>query len=111
MIATAAMEQTSIVACAASGYGKFARRSGRLEPRWVKSARSECLDHLIVFGEANLRRVLSAYVTYYNRWRPHRSLGQAAPCGEVMPPWQHACRTIAAAPVLDGLHHIYRAAA
>ena len=79
--------------------------------RWVKSARSECLDHLIVFGEANLRRVLSAYVTYYNRWRPHRSLGQAAPSGEVMPPRQHACRTIAVAPVLGGLHHIYRAAA
>jgi hypothetical protein len=34
------------------------------------------LDHLIVFNEANLRRVLSAYVAYYNRWRPHRSLGQ-----------------------------------
>src|SRR6516165_6153743 len=31
MIATAAMEQASIVACAASGYGKFARRSGHLE--------------------------------------------------------------------------------
>jgi hypothetical protein len=26
------MEQASIVACGASGYGKFARRSGRLEP-------------------------------------------------------------------------------
>ena len=27
-----------------------------------RSVRSECLDHLIVFNEANLRRVLSAYV-------------------------------------------------
>ena len=64
-----------------------------------------------VFSEANLRRVLSAYVTYYNRWRPRRSLGQAAPCGEAMPLRQQACRKIAAAPVLGGLHHIYRAAA
>jgi hypothetical protein len=40
----------------------------------LRSVRSECLDHLIVFNEANLRRVLSAYVTCYNRWRPHRSL-------------------------------------
>ena len=75
MIATAVMEQASMVACGVSGYGKFAPRSGRLEPnavaeRWVRSARSECLDHLIVFSEANLRRVLSAYVAYYNRWRP-----------------------------------------
>jgi transposase InsO family protein len=55
------------------------------------------LDHLIVFSEANLRRVLSPYVTYYNRWRPHRSLGQAAPCGEATPLRQQACRKIAAA--------------
>jgi putative transposase len=79
--------------------------------RWVRSARSECLDHLIVFSEANLRRVLSAYVTYYNRWRPHRSLGQAAPCGEARPLPRQACPKIAAQPVLGGLHHIYRAAA
>jgi taurine dioxygenase len=38
----------------------------------------------MVFSEANLRRVLSAYVTYYNRWQSHRSLRQAAPCGKAM---------------------------
>ena len=79
--------------------------------RWVRSVRSECLDHLIVFNEVNLRRVLSAYVTYYNRWRPHRSLGQAVPCGEARPLPRQACRKIVAEPVLGGLHHIYRAAA
>jgi hypothetical protein len=52
------------------------------------------------FSEANLRRVLSAYVTYYNRWRPHRSLGQAAPCGEARPFPRQACPKIAAEPVL-----------
>ena len=26
---------------------------------WVKSARTECLDHLFVFGEAHLRRALA----------------------------------------------------
>ena len=74
----------------------------------IKNNNSECLDHLIVFSEANLRRVLSAYVTYYNRWRLHRSLGQAAPYGEARPSLgKHA----AAEPVLGGLHHIYRPAA
>ena len=68
-------------------------------------------SHLIVFSEANLRRVLSAYVAYYNRWRPHRSLGQAVPCGEARPLPRQPCRKIAAEPVLGGLHHIYRAAA
>jgi len=72
--------------------------------RWVRSARSECLDHLIVFSEANLRRVLSAYVAYYNRWRPHRSLGQAAPCGEARPLPRQACRKIAAEPFTAPLH-------
>jgi Integrase core domain len=52
-------------------------RANAVAERWVRSVRSECLDHLIVFNEANLRRVLSTYVTYCNRWRPHRSLGQA----------------------------------
>jgi putative transposase len=86
-------------------------RANAIAERWVRSARSECLDHLMVFNEGILRRVLSAYVTYYNRWRPHRSLGQAAPCGEAMSRRQQACRKIAAAPVLGGLDHIYRAAA
>jgi transposase InsO family protein len=72
-------------------------RANAIAERWVRSARSECLDHLMVFSEANLRRVLSAYVTYYNRWRPHRSLGQSAPCGEAMSLRQQACRKIAAA--------------
>ena len=35
-------------------------RAHAVTERWVRSARSECLDHLIVFNEANLRRVLSA---------------------------------------------------
>ena len=52
--------------------------------------------------------VLSAYVTYYNHWRPHRSLGQAVPCGDARPLPRQACRKIAAEPVLGGLHHIYR---
>ena len=77
------MARTSIVACGVSEYSKFVRRSGRPEPmpsleRWVRSVRSECLDHLIVFNEANLRRVLSAYVAYYNRWRPHLRVAKGA---------------------------------
>jgi transposase InsO family protein len=66
----------------------------------------------ILSDTLDLRRALSAYVTYYNRWRPHRSLGQATPWGEARPlPPRQACRKIAAEPVLGGLHPIYRAAA
>jgi hypothetical protein len=48
--------------------------------RWVKSARTECLDHLSVFNESTLRRAISSYVIYYNHHRPHRSVRQRAPC-------------------------------
>jgi transposase InsO family protein len=34
--------------------------------RLIGSIRRECLDHIVVFGEAHLRRILAAYATYYN---------------------------------------------
>jgi putative transposase len=34
--------------------------------RVIGSIRRECLDHVIVFNERHLRRVLRSYVTYYN---------------------------------------------
>ena len=36
----------------------------------------------VVFGEAHLRRVVSAYAAYYNQTRPHRSLRKDAPLHE-----------------------------
>jgi transposase InsO family protein len=42
--------------------------------RLIGSIRRECLDHMIVFGEAHLRRILGAYAAYYNGSRTHRSL-------------------------------------
>ncbi len=47
--------------------------------RWVRSARAECLDHLLVAGESHLRRVLAAYVAHYNEARPHQGLDQRCP--------------------------------
>jgi putative transposase len=42
--------------------------------RWVRSARAECLDHLLVANEARLRRILTEYVAHYNHARPHQGL-------------------------------------
>ena len=47
--------------------------------RWVRSARVECLDHVLVAGEAHLRRVLAEYVAFYNHARPHQGLDQRCP--------------------------------
>src|SRR3979409_1663318 len=48
--------------------------------RLIGSIRRECLDHIVVFGEAHLRRILAAYNCYYNEVRTHLSLGKDSPC-------------------------------
>jgi len=39
--------------------------------RVIGSIRRECLDHVIVFHEASLRRTLNLYFDYYHRSRTH----------------------------------------
>ena len=39
--------------------------------RSIGSIRRECLDHVIIWGEAHLRHVLKAYTAYYNATRTH----------------------------------------
>ena len=79
--------------------------------RFVGSVRRECLDHVLVLGEAHLRRVLREYVAYFNTARPHQGIGQAVPSvPEPASPIRPAA-PIVAIPVLGGLHHDYRRAA
>jgi len=59
----------------------------------------------LFFSEHNLRRALSTHVTYYNWWRPHRSLGKRAPCGAAMSLPQDAGRSLRN--LYSGGHHIY----
>jgi putative transposase len=47
--------------------------------RVIGSIRRECLDHIVIFNESHLRRVLSAYVEYYQRTRTHVSLDKDCP--------------------------------
>jgi len=67
------------------------------------SIRRECLDHIIIFGEEHLRRVMKAYVHYYNNVRTHLSLGKN-------PPKERQIKSIGlikSVPHLAGLHHEY----
>ena len=52
-------------------------QNGHIE-RLIGSIRRECLDHVLVFGEAHLHRVLKAYAAYYNNLRTHLSRKDAA---------------------------------
>jgi hypothetical protein len=45
----------------------------------IGTIRRECLDHMIVFGQAHLRRVLGKFAAYYNESRIHRSLDKDTP--------------------------------
>ena len=47
--------------------------------RWIRSVRQECLDKLVLLGEWHARRVLAAYVTFYNTRRPHQGLDHQCP--------------------------------
>jgi putative transposase len=74
--------------------------------RVIGSIRRECLDHFLILNEAHLRRLLRAYIAYYNTARPHQSLenNSPQPRGVELPP----CGRIVAIPQVDGLHHRYR---
>jgi transposase InsO family protein len=41
--------------------------------RLIGSIRRECVDYIIILGEAHLRRILKSYARYYNRTRPYRA--------------------------------------
>ncbi len=71
--------------------------------RTIGSIRRDCLDHVIVFGERHLRHLLRCYMTYYNQSRTHLSLHKDAPLGRSV----HMFGSIAARPILGGLHHHY----
>src|ERR1700687_3975394 len=71
--------------------------------RLIGSIRRECLDHIIVSGEAHLRRILISYAAYHNSVRTHRSLHKDAP---MFRPIQQI-GIIRSHPILGGLHHHY----
>jgi transposase InsO family protein len=71
--------------------------------RSIGSIRRECLDHVIVFGEQHLRRVLRSYQQYYNGTRTHLSLAKDSRRPRAI----QSVDSILPLPVLGGLHHHY----
>jgi transposase InsO family protein len=71
--------------------------------RLIGSIRRECVDHLIVLGEAHLRRSLRSYAAYYNEIRTHRSLNKDAPLFRAV----QRIGVVESHALLGGLHHHY----
>ncbi|MFC1960690.1 integrase core domain-containing protein [Chloroflexota bacterium] len=42
--------------------------------RWIRSAREECLDKILVINQKHLRRVMREYVGFFNTARPHQRI-------------------------------------
>ena len=77
-------------------------QNGHME-RLIGTLRRECLDRVLIFGEAHLRRILTLYASYYNESRTHLSLNKDAPLRRAI----QRSGTIIAMPVVGGLHHRY----
>ena len=84
-----------------------APRANAIAERVVRSLRQECLDHILPLSEGHVRSVLAEFVSYYNRDRPHRSLGLETPVPSPRP----FDGEVVSRPVLNGLHHVYERAA
>jgi putative transposase len=77
--------------------------------RLIGSIRRGCLDHVIVFNEDHLIRILTSYLAYYHESRTHLSLDRNAPIPrKVQPP---SLGRIIAISQVGGLHHRYTRAA
>jgi putative transposase len=84
-----------------------APRANAYAERWVGTVRREVLDRILIFGSWQLRSVLTEYADHYNRDRPHRALGQAAPLGPAEPPLVLPAGTVVRRDRLGGLIHEY----
>ena len=85
-------------------------RANSFAERYVGTLRRECLNHLLIYGEQHLRRVLAEYAQHYNEHRPHQSREQRPP---VHKPGQSVDVTarIVRRQVVHGLISEYRRAA
>jgi len=85
-------------------------RANSLAERYAGTLRRECLDHLLIYGERHLRRVLAEYAQHYNEHRPHQSREQRPPLHQPSQPIDITAR-IKRRQIIHGLISEYRRAA
>lgn len=75
--------------------------------RFVLSARTELLNHVIVFNEDHLRRLIKEYVEYYNKDRCHLSLNRDSPLCRKVDDKPIGKPNVVSLPILGGIHNKY----
>jgi len=81
--------------------------------RWIRTARAEVTDRMLIAGPRHLHRVLAEYAAHYNQHRPHRARNLRPPdhdSGTAAPVADPTAR-IQRRNVLGGLIHEYERAA
>jgi transposase InsO family protein len=86
-------------------------RANAFAERFVRTARTECLDWLLIRGERHLDRVLREFVAHYNHGRPHRGIDPEVPDPHLTEHRFKGMGSIKGADRLGGLIHEYRVAA
>jgi putative transposase len=61
-------------------------RANAFAERWVRTARAEVTDRMLIAGQRHLRGVLDKYAAHYNQHRPHRALNLRPPGAAEDPP-------------------------
>jgi hypothetical protein len=79
-----------------------------MRKRLIGTLRRECLDRMLIFGEAHLRRILASLYGVsqsgaYAQARTHLALQKDAPLHRTV----QRSDVIVATPILAGLHHLY----
>jgi len=85
-------------------------RANAFAERFVRTARTEVTDRMLIFGQRHLRSILAEYQAHYNGRRPHRSR-QLHPPRPDYPIADLSREKIKRRPVLGGLINEYERAA
>lgn len=88
-------------------------RANAYSERWVRTARAEATDRILIAGPRHLRRILEEYAAHYNRHRPHRARNLRPPDHDdsAAAPVADLTARIQRRNVLGGLIHEYERAA
>jgi putative transposase len=89
-------------------------RANAYSERWVRTARAEVTDRMLIAGPRHLRTVLDAYVVHFNHHRPHRARNLRPPDHDdsiTAPVTDLAAARIRRRKILGGLIHEYERAA
>ena len=74
--------------------------------RVIGSIRRDCLDHIIIFNQKHLPKILTSYRDYYLNARTHLSLEKNSPIPRKIEPKSKG--KVIAIPQVGGLHHLYK---